>query len=116
MTELLRAIEPSTYGPQPFGKWEIHDLVHLEDDLLETYGRDFSHDGSHLGTWVRETLDEIARLLDSCGIPRLANYGRVVGVFPGMIPADLVGDDRVDTERVREALEAFAAAIGRADG
>ena len=116
MTQILIAMEPSNYRPQPFGKWEIHDLVHLEDDLLETYGRDFSHDGSHLGTWVRETLDEIGELLDSCGIPRLDDYGRVVGVFPGMVPADLVGDDRVNIKRVRDALEAFATAIGRADG
>lgn len=45
MSDLLRAIEPSNFGLQPFDEWEIHDLVHLDDDLLETYGRDFSHGG-----------------------------------------------------------------------
>jgi hypothetical protein len=45
VSDLLRAIEPSNFGLQPFDEWEIHDLVHLDDDLLETYGRDFSHGG-----------------------------------------------------------------------
>lgn len=63
-----------------------------------------------------ETLDEIAELLDACGVPRLGEYGRAIGIYPGISPRDMIDDDRVDAERVREALEAFATAVGRADG
>jgi hypothetical protein len=45
MTDLLRAIEPSNVGLQPPAEWEIRDLVNLDDDLHETYCRDFSHGG-----------------------------------------------------------------------
>ena len=117
MIGVLEAVEPRSHGKRPFDKWEIHELVHFEDDLLETYGLDFSDGGyRNLGQWVTETLDEIAGLLDACGIPRLGEYGRAISIYPGVSPRDMISDDRVDAERVRAALEAFATAVGRADG
>lgn len=117
MIGALEAVEARGHGKRPFDEWEIHELVRLEDNLLETYGHDFSLGGSsNLGQWVKETLDEIGGLLDACSIPRLGKYGRAVGIYPGISPRDMIGDDRVDTERVRDALKAFATAVGRADG
>lgn len=117
MIATLEAVEPRSHGKRPFDAWEIHELVYLEDDLLEKYGDDFSLGGSsNLDQWVKATLDEIAGLLDACGIPRLGGYGRAIGIYPGISPRDMLGDDRVDTERVRDALEAFATAVGQADG
>lgn len=117
MIVAVEAVEPRSPGKKPFEEWEIHELVLFEDDLLEKYGHGFS-DGGHanMGRWVTETLDEIAGLLDGCGIPRLGKYGRSVGIYPGISPRDMLGDDRVDADRVRDALEAFASAIGQADG
>jgi hypothetical protein len=117
MIGVLEAVEPRSHGKRPFDEWEIYELIYFEDDLLETYGHDFSLGGSsNVGQWVTETLGEIAGLLDACGIPRLAEYGRAVGIYSGISPRDMLGDDRVDADRVRDALEAFAMAVGQADG
>lgn len=104
MIVAVEAVEPRSPGKKPFEEWEIHELVHFEDDLLETYGQDFSDGGyPNMGQWVTETLDEIAELLEACGIPRLGHHGLSVGIYPGASPRDMISDDGVNADLVRRS-------------